>query len=722
MRTVPAAVFAFLAIFTSLTLFASSHAQQAPVFKTKVEIVQLDVSVLDKRRQPIKGLTQNDFTVLEDGKPQKIVAFSTFDLEDAPPPATGWMRDVPPDVTTNDLKPQARLWVIVLDDAMIPQEPGAAKATKDIAYDIIDKLAPADLAAVVFTGDNRKTQDFTSDKTKLRASLDKFTPGLTSYRFGLDIRPLGSAPITGDPRAYPPPEDNDLYFYQSSVRTLQTLAEYLASIPNRRKALFWISPGVPVDLTGAVPGEYNHSPPIPEPLPDAVCLQGDKSLCSSGMGVWAAHFPASAMVDLHHRTEEVFAHAQRANVTIYPIDPTGLEGMRSYLSMRLGFANTEFAKHKATIDLDYLVAAASNTGGRAVVNTNEFGAEISGILDENKSYYLIAIEPANPAADGKLHKLQVKVDRQDVEVRTRSGYYAPEAETKEDKKIAKSKMTPEAVALTKSMAGILPNTGLPLKASVAPFTLPGQRLSTVTVVLGVTQPIPASATNFKTIQTTELLTSAFTPEGEPRGAQTHRASVTLKAGAKGEASYEILARIDLPPGRYQLRLAAHNTTAGKDGSVFVDVIVPDYANLPFSASPLVLTADPAPVAAPRELFVPLLPMVPTAERTFSRFAAVAGFMRLYKNGQKPIEPVAITTTIRDEKDRIEIQATQTMGVEEFVGPGRVALGQKPKPGISSADLWYDIPVSKMAAGQHLLTIEAKTGETTIRRDVRFEVR
>jgi hypothetical protein len=94
-------------VFTSLAFFTSllGAQQAAPTFRSKVEIVQLDVSVLDKRRQPIKGLTEKDFTILEDGKPQRIVGFSTFDIEDAPEAATGWMRDVPPDVTTNAREP-----------------------------------------------------------------------------------------------------------------------------------------------------------------------------------------------------------------------------------------------------------------------------------------------------------------------------------------------------------------------------------------------------------------------------------------------------------------------------------------------------------------------------------------------------------------------------------------------------------------------------------------
>ncbi|HEX5140538.1 MAG TPA: VWA domain-containing protein [Dehalococcoidia bacterium] len=692
---------------------------QAPVFKSKVEIVQLDVSVLDKHRQPVKGLTKENFTILEDGKPRNIVGFSTFEADTAEP-ASGWMRDVPSDVTTNDLKPETRLFVIVMDDAMIPAEPGSTESAKKIATEIIDRIGPSDRLAIVFTADNRKTQDFTNDKTKLRGALEKFQAGGASYRFGLDVRPPANVnlPPPGDPRAVPPLEDTDLYFYQSSIRTLQSVAELLAAIPERRKSLFWVSPGVPVDLTGAMPADRDGN----EPYPEALCLQGDRAICQRGNGTWIAHFPATSMVDLNNRTKEIFAKAQRANVTIYPIDPTGLDGMKNYLGPRLGPSNTEFARHKATIDLDYLTNAAANTGGRAIINTNEYGPEIGGIFDENRSYYLIAIEPANPVADGKLHKLQVKVDRQDVEVRTRTGYYAPEAQTKEDKKIAKSKMTPEAVALTKAMAGILPTVGMPLRAAVAPFAVPGQKTSMVTIVLGVTQPIPASAADFRVNETTELLTSAFTPEGEPRGAQTHKATVAMRKGTKGEATYEVLARIDLPPGRYQLRLAAHNTTAAKDGSVFVDVTVPDYGNLPFSASPLVLSSEPAPVSAPKGLFLSLLPMTPTAERTFSHGDAVTGFMRLYQSGQKPIEPVAITMRLRDATDRIEVQGTKTMAAAEFDTAARSEKGAKGVQPLASADLFYDLPVSRLASGAHLLTLEASLGSTTVRRDVRFEIR
>jgi VWFA-related protein len=694
------------AVFTSLTLFTSfllakQSTPQAPTFKSRVEIVQLDVSVLDKRRQPVRGLTENDFTILEDGKPQKIVGFSTFDTDDAAPPATGWMRDVPPDVTTNDMKAESRLFVLVMDDAMIPQDPFSIRSSKEIAKSIIDKLGADDLTAVVFTGDNRKTQDFTNDKTKLLAALDKFNPGLTGYSFGGDTCGV----------------DVDAWFYISAVRTLSNLADFLIAAPNRRKAVFWVSPGVPLDFQTAAPTR---------PRAPTDCLTPPPSTVTD-------------MHDLQDKTQEIFKRAAKSNVTIYPVDPTGLGGLEGYISRHA----PGVAHRKANAMNDFIVMTAANTGGRVVMNTNDFEPGIREIFDENKSYYLLAFEPTNAREDGTLRRIQVKVDRPDVDVRTRSEYYAPEPE-KPNKKLAA--MTPETAALAKSMSGILPLAGMPLKASVAAFAVPGQRLSTVTVVLGVRQPVPTAAASGRITETTELLTSAFTPEGDARGSQRHTAKVVLRAGANGEAAYEVLARIDLPAGRYQLRLATHNSTAGKDGSVFVDVTVPDYSNVPFSATPLVLGASPGRVSAPKDLFASLLPLVPTAEREFATTAKVTAFMRLYQSGQKPVEKVQLAIRVRDAQDQLKIDETKTIGVDQFATAGQQiadttpasstirsgrsgASGSGTQPSdrfanlsLRTADVPYQIPMSKLSPGPHLLTFEATLGATVIRRDIRFSVK
>ncbi len=733
-RPIPFVYMLFMSFMVPFALVAQKPAQ-TPVFRTKVEVVQLDVSVLDKHRQPVRGLTQKDFTILEDGKPQPIVGFATFDVDAAPPPAVGWMRDVPADVTTNELK-DSRLFVIVMDDALIPQDPAFTRNARAIATTIIDQVGPDDLTAIVFTGDRRKTQDFTNDKTKLRAAVDKFNPGLAGYRFGLDTFGI----------------DGDLYFQQSSARVLNSVAEFLIDVPNRRKAVFYISPGVPMDLQGVVPNDQNGLPVSDNPIAKKehveipICLYPLPCLPGDPRNVWGYRFPPEAQVDMARRTEDTFRRAQRANVTFYPIDPTGLDGMRGYLSARLGSMNQPVSQHKATAQQDYLAAVAANTGGRTILNTNDFAPGIKDVFAENSSYYLIGFEPTNTAADGTLRKIQVTVNRPDVEVRTRSSYYAPEPDKPAEKKNAKNPMTPEAEALAKAMGGILPRAGMPMRVAVAPFAVPGQRLATVAIVLGITEPVPPAAAKVRITETTELLTSAFTPEGEARGAQRHTARVVLRAGANGEAAYEVLARIDLPPGRYDLRLAAHNSTSNRDGSVFTDVTVPDYSNIPFSAAPVVLGATPGRVSAPKDLLAPLLPFVPTAEREFSRTDKVTSLLRLYQNGQKSVERVQLSLQVRDSQNQINVSQTQTIAADRFTAverpaeappspnpsplirvrglptPTPEALDQFANLGLRTADVKYDVPLATLTPGPHLLTFEATLGSTTIRRDVRFEVR
>jgi len=699
-------------LFTSLSLVGSAQ-NQAPTFRSKVEIVQLDVSVLDKHRHPVRGLTQQDFSVLEDGKPQKIVGFTSFDVGDDDVPATGWMRDVPPDVTTNTIKPESRLFVIVIDDGLIPQDPYFIQSSRKILTSIVEKIGPDDLTAIVFTGDNRKTQDFTNDKAKLLATIDKFNPGLAGYRFGLDTERV----------------DVDVWFYQSAVRTLGNLADYLIAVPNRRKALFWVSPGVPM----------SHC----QPLPDRNLLADPReSKCSSGMtasptGIWA---------DMFTRLNEIFRNAQRANVTMYPIDPGGLGGMRFYLEQRFPPSdyNRRAAQVLASAQEDFLAMTAANTGGRTVMNINDFEPGIRDIFEENSSYYLIGFEPTNAVNDGTLRRIQVKVNRPDVEVRTRSGYYAPAPEKVDKKKAA---MTPEAEALGKAIGGLLPTTDLPMRIALAPFAVPGQSRATVTVALGIRQPVPAEAAKQRLTETTELQISAFTPEGDPRGTQRHTAKITLRQGADGEAAYEVLGKIDLLPGRYRLRLAAHNATSKKDGSVFADVIVPDYSNLPVSASPIVLSASPARPSAPKDLLSAVLPIVPTAEREFANTDKVTALLRLYQSGTKPIERAQVTIRIRDEIDGVNATDAQTIAVDQFRSAAQDLIANAaPAPArqspiaaqiqraeaasadtfanlaLRTAEVRYELPMARLVPGPHLLSVEITMGTTVMRRDVRFSVK
>ena len=164
-----------LAVGVSLMFaLAIGAAQQAPApspdatpsFRSGVSYVELDASVLDRDRNPVRGLSAGDFTVIEDGQPQKILSFSEIDVPDPALAPVGTMRDVTPDVQANDETMPRRLVVILLDDGQSPVGRPEENRTKEVAKMIVDRLGPADLAAVYFTRLHKGAQDFTSDHVK----------------------------------------------------------------------------------------------------------------------------------------------------------------------------------------------------------------------------------------------------------------------------------------------------------------------------------------------------------------------------------------------------------------------------------------------------------------------------------------------------------------------------------------------------------------------------
>ena len=204
------------------TFGLAAQTPQTPVFRAGTEIVQLDVSVLDRNRRPVRGLVQGDFTVLEDGKPQRIDVFNAIDVPSAVAPRAAWMPRVTPDVTTNE-RQEARLFVLVMDDATPELNVFALASAKKIARSVIDKLGPADLMSVVFTRDNRHAQDFTADRRKLLAAVDSFTMGFRG---------------AGGP---------DTLWFQYSVNALSEASNFLIALPERRKAIVYVGQGVPFD-------------------------------------------------------------------------------------------------------------------------------------------------------------------------------------------------------------------------------------------------------------------------------------------------------------------------------------------------------------------------------------------------------------------------------------------------------------------------------------------
>ena len=634
-----------------------------PQFRSGVDLVQVDVSVLDRKRQPVRGLRQSEFTVLENGKEQPIYAFQPVDMPDELPPPTPWMREVLPDVRRNDEAIEHRLIVLVMDDASAIFFPSFTASAKEIGHRVINQMGTNDLAAVLYTLDNRKSQNFTEDRGSLHAAVERFAPGFRT----VGVRSGDAAGVAAMALA----ESNA---FTAAVETLAKASEYLAAVPHRRKALIYVSSGVPVDMESA-------ATPV---------------LIGSGVGGTEV---GAMMGRLKDRMNNIFRQAQLANVNIYPVDPAGLGGVEQYIAAQAASGVMIFPYENPRNYMDFLQVLAANTGGHAFVNTNEFETGVAQIFRENSSYYILGYHTPDPTADGKFRRIEVRVSRPDLEVRARSGYYAPKAEDLQ----RRATRPPSPVA--EAISGLLPKRDLPMQLAVASFAVPSKREAGVALVTAVRQRVDTGM--MKVVEKVELSVYAYNNDGKLVTSQGFKADVTMRPGVTGEVAYELLSRLDLRPGRYQLRFGANVPRLEAAGSVYYDIDVPDYSEAPLSLSSMVLSATPSVMSAPKDRLKTLIPVVPTARRDFVANSKVTAFIQVYQGGREKKEYVDLDVNILDSKGENVFHSLHEIAPDRFATRG--------------ADYQLELPMERLAPGAYLLSIEASTRSDTARRDVRFVV-
>jgi len=186
--------------------------------------------------------------------------------------------------------------------------------------------------------------------------------------------------------------------------------------------------------------------------------------------------------------------------------------------------------------------------------------------------------------------------------------------------------------------------------------------------------------------------------------------VTLKPNVKGKIGYEVLTRIDLKPGRYELRLAATLPSTNTSGSVYYSVDVPDFSKAPMLLSGAVLSVTPALIAAPRDRLADLTPLVPTTNRYFNRKEdLVSAFVRIYQHGKGDPKPVVMASRVTDSRGVVVVNRVSTIPVVAFSNPDR------------SYGFRFAVPIANLDPGSYLLTFDASVGTATSKRDVRFAV-
>jgi hypothetical protein len=266
-----------------------------------------------------------------------------------------------------------------------------------------------------------------------------------------------------------------------------------------------------------------------------------------------------------------------------------------------------------------------------------------------------------------------------------------------------------------AVSGLWPSDDVGLTVVAVPFAAPDLRTGSLASVVRVRQVFDDGSAGLLVPPTTSaghvvnVYTGAFDRQGRAlAGAhQTVRVVPTALSGRMFE--YEVVSRLELKPGRYEVRTAVEDARLGRSGSVYTYVDVPDYQRAPVALSGLLLSASPGSVVVPETPLAGLAPVVPTARREFAAADDVTAFVRLYQGVSRAMMPGYVVAEILDEQD-VSVYRQETRLVPGEYGASR------------AVDFSVDVPVDRLGPGQYVLGVEARHGNETARRDVRFSVR
>ncbi len=690
-----------------------------PILRASVDQVIVDVVVTDQHGGVVPALTADDFEIYERGQRQAIGTFSEVSLPlvrpvraTAPVPAS--------DVRTNQHRPEGRIYVIVLDDHHV----GVARSgvVQRAARDFLNRQVQAgDLVAVVTTtGVGGAFQDFTEDPSLASAAIDRFVgrqPGETAAlqqtsedafmaraaaaaatatqqraaaQAGADLSVSQAAAAqaeaafgarNADPMAVRRNStaiiadgamtDNDdaaveaLERGRVTLRTLRTIADGLAGIPGRRKAILYFSEGLPV---------------------------------------------TPRVADLVDELSRVTAAAARANVTLYAFDPRGLDLHMGAELLATGVSPSTQLQQKRRLSSEMLRSLAGETGGAAAVDSNDMSAALERVASESSHYYLIGYAPADGARDGRYRPIDVRVKRPGLRVSARKGYVAPDDRAPPPASF--SGLGPELSELVRRPMSTL---GLPLSAMAVPLPIAFDNV-TVTVEVGA-QAIGFDERDGRHENTVDLAIVPVGIGGKVYPLVNGHARLSLPredAEAVRTLGLRMVERLTLPAGTYQLHIAAREVRHGAAGSLICDLVVPDRSTPGLTMTPLLVSGTRArrvPSANRDDRVLRALGGgPPTTSRVFHRDETLSAYAEVVDVGATARRDVELVTILRDARDRDVVHSVRPNASD------RAAPGQ-------SFPYAIDIPLRTLPAGRYVLRVEARAAGAPdpIVREVRFEI-
>ena len=703
-----------------LTTFSATRSQTTPaptptprddVVRTYTELVQTDVMVFDKQGKFVNGLTADNFELRIDGKPRPIQAFEQItagsDEESQLAAARG--------ATTINLKrpvplDRGRIVFFYIDDFHMDLQ-GVVAARKVINHFIDKEMGQNDQAAIASaTGQIGFLQQLTTDRMILRMALER----LSSRNYS--VRDSDRPPMSEYQALLIERLDRDVldFFITETIRLNPGMNSDQAAAIVRGRAQATQSQAARLN--------QNTLAGLESLVRTAKNLPGRKVLFFFSNGFLIENRRGDSLSQLRNITNA----AAKSGVVIYSMDTRGLVASLQDISVEQPFDPTgrlSLSTHQElAATQDGLNALAVDTGGKAIFNTNDLKKGLAPAIKETSTYYLLAWKPdAETQKRPRFRNLEVKlIGRPDLTVRVRKGYFDLDPAPPAPASVAKEQPTPTKTApakLREAIGSPYPERGLPILLSADYYDVPnkGPALSTAIHIPGeflvfgeqpdgkIQAVIDVSAVYFdhkgmiKDSFMDRIVTTAPTLEK----AKTYRSDIMFTYPAK------------LPPGIYQVRVAARDDKSGKVGSAHAWIEIPDLANKKLAMSSLLLGERTQAMVTNVSNTGGVSPVALSASHRFQRESTLRFLIFAYNASFSPTEQkpdVAVQVqVIRDDQPVI------TTALRKINTEGVTDLARLPYAA--------EIPLSELLPGRYSLhvTLIDRVSKQSTSRQTYFDV-
>jgi VWFA-related protein len=527
---------------------------QQPTFRARVDTISVDVSVLDRKGIPVTDLKAEDFEIREKGKVQAIETFKFIDVEanraEQPVP----YRDLTSlsDQRREAAREDTRLLVIFLDDYHTRLE-NSLRIREQLAA-FVSNLTPHDLVALMYPLTNASALTFSRNHDATASALLNFEGRKYDY-----------TPRNPYEERYQlqPPEVLERLRNEITMSALETVCAFMGSLREGRKTVLFVSEG----LSGSLPPGIRTKGSI---VPRAGGVTGTAGATSDPM--MDDRMALVNASDVLRLLRQVFAAAGRANTSVYTIDPRGLAVSEGGIQDNMGPGDTR-ALNEA---LDSLRTLADQTDGRAIVGRNDPIPGLQQMVRDSGSYYLLGYTSSEAPRDGKFHPIEVRVKRQNVDVRHRKGYWAY---TIEEVERATAAPKPEPVRDVREAIDDLVSVAEPARRRTFGFWIGATRGTgeDADVIFTWDAPTPTSATDpADIVSRVTLLAQTMSGEQLFSGPVEKSADGTRLAGR---------VTFPAPPGRIRLRVTAENAQGRRVDATDDGFVVPDFRSNAFFITP-----------------------------------------------------------------------------------------------------------------------------------------